>query len=67
MESGLVTADMVEIMEFPDLAQRYRVATVPQTVANEAVVVGGALPEGPFLDRILAAIEETKASEPGQS
>ncbi len=45
IESDLVTADMVEVMEFPDLATRYQVMGVPRTVMNETVQIEGAVPE----------------------
>ena len=46
LESDLVTADMVEAMEFPHLAIKYRVQGVPRTVVNETMHFEGALPEG---------------------
>jgi predicted DsbA family dithiol-disulfide isomerase len=55
MESDKVKADMVEITEFPHLAQRYGVRGVPKTVANEQNAAEGAMQEGMFLERIFAA------------
>lgn len=55
MESDLVTADMVEATEFPELATRMGVSGVPKTVANGVGAVEGALPEEEFLERILEA------------
>lgn len=43
--SPLVRADVVEAMEFPELAERYQVFGVPRTVINETVAVEGAVPE----------------------
>ena len=45
MASDKVTADMVEISEFPHLAQKYQVQGVPRTVINEKWAVEGAAPE----------------------
>ncbi|MFN7209066.1 MAG: protein disulfide oxidoreductase [Aggregatilineales bacterium] len=45
LESDLIRADMVEAMEFPDLAERYQVMGVPRTVINEHVHIEGAAPE----------------------
>jgi len=57
-ESELVTADMVEAIEFPHLSQRYQVMGVPRTIANEKVAAEGALPEPHFLESILSAVAE---------
>lgn len=53
MESDLVTADMVEATEFPQLATRYDIRGVPRTIANDIPVVDGAMPERYFLEEIL--------------
>lgn len=45
LQSDLVTADVVESMEFPHLATKYRVQGVPRTVINETIHFEGALPE----------------------
>lgn len=57
MESERITADMIELTEFPHLAQKYHVMGVPKTVINETRSVDGAVPEGALIDLILAAIE----------
>ncbi|MEW5806134.1 MAG: thioredoxin family protein [Acidobacteriota bacterium] len=49
----MIRADMVEISEFPQLAIRYEVRGVPQTVVNETNVIVGALPESEFLNKVL--------------
>jgi hypothetical protein len=58
MESDRVTADMVEAIEFPHLAQRYAVMGVPKTIANGRSVAEGALPEALMLANILAMVGE---------
>jgi hypothetical protein len=35
VESSLVEAEMVEAMEFPELANQFNVGGVPQTTINE--------------------------------
>ncbi len=55
VESDLITADLVEITEFPHLAQRYQVRAVPRTVVNETGSIEGALPEAEFVEAIIAA------------
>jgi glutaredoxin-like protein len=54
-ESDLIQAEMVEAMEFPDLAQRYGVMGVPRTIINERQHVEGAVPESVLLEHVLAA------------
>jgi hypothetical protein len=57
LESNLVEAEMVEAMEFPDLADRHQVSGVPQTTINDgAGTVVGAVPEDYLLAEILRAI-----------
>ncbi|MBI4297928.1 MAG: thioredoxin family protein [Chloroflexi bacterium] len=55
LESPLITADVVEITEFPHLAQRYRVQGVPKVVINDKVEFVGAQPEAQFLSYVLTA------------
>lgn len=55
IESELISADMIEATEFPELAGRYHVRGVPKTVVNGALGIEGALPEAEFVDQILAA------------
>ena len=50
-----ITADAVEVTEFPDLGDRYHVMGVPRTVIDEVVHVEGALPEGVLLAKLIAA------------
>ena len=55
VESGRVTADVVEASEFPDLVQRYNVHGVPKVVINEHVEFVGAQPESRFVRELLRA------------
>jgi predicted DsbA family dithiol-disulfide isomerase len=61
MESDLVRADGIEAMEFPDLAERFRVLAVPRTIINGEAHIEGSLPEGFFLDAILRAVESRQS------
>jgi len=45
VESDLITADGVEVVEFPHLATKYQVMGVPRTVIDEAIHIEGAVPE----------------------
>ena len=57
IENEHITADVVEVSEFIDLAQRYRVQGVPKTVVNDRIEIVGALPEPRFIQEVLKAIE----------
>jgi len=60
MESPLVEAEMVEAMEFPELADRFEVSGVPQTTINMgAGTVVGAAPEQNLVEEIRAALEKS--------
>jgi len=61
MESEYITSDMVEIAEFPHLANRYAVMGVPKTVINETVEFVGMLPEDHFLEHVLQALKPSGA------
>lgn len=56
MASDHITADMIEISEFPFLAVKYNVQGVPHTVINEEHSMVGAEPEMGFAREILKAI-----------
>jgi predicted DsbA family dithiol-disulfide isomerase len=45
VESDLISADMVEVSEFPYLATKYQVMGVPRTVIDETIHIEGAVPE----------------------
>ena len=59
VESDFVTADLVEVTEFPELAQRYRVRAVPRTIVNDVGSIEGALPETDFVEAIIAAARQS--------
>ena len=58
MENEHITADVIEISEFVDLAQRYQVQGVPKTVINDRVEFAGALPEPRFIQQVLQALDK---------
>ena len=57
IENEHITADVVEVSEFIDMAQLYQVQGVPKTVVNDRIEIMGALPEPRFLQEVLKAIE----------
>ena len=56
MENDLITADMVEATEFPQLSMKYGVRGVPMTVVNDRPAITGAVPEPAFLAQAISAI-----------
>jgi glutaredoxin-like protein len=57
IENEHITADVVEVSEFIEIAQRYRVQGVPKTVINDRVEFAGALPEPRFVQQVLQALD----------
>lgn len=57
MESELVTADMVDASEFPELADAFQVYGVPLTVANKTIRVEGGMPEQMFVPKIVNGVK----------
>lgn len=53
-----VKSDMVEVIEFPHLANKYGVMGVPRTVINEDQYIEGAVPEKVFADKIFQTLEK---------
>jgi hypothetical protein len=57
LESPFVEAEMVEAIEFPDLANQFNVSGVPQTSINQGIVnVVGAAPESQLIEQIKIAL-----------
>jgi glutaredoxin len=55
VESAQVTADVVEVSEFPDLGAQYHVRGVPKVVINDTVELVGAQTEAAFVEAMLKA------------
>ena len=55
IENQNITADMVESIEFPHLANRYSVMAVPKIIINDKIEFVGALPEERFIEYVLKA------------
>jgi len=51
-----ITADVIEAVEFPELADRYRVMAVPKTIINDRVEFEGAIPEREFAELLIKAV-----------
>ena len=52
-----IVADVVEVSEFSDLANRYAVRGVPKTVINDTIEFVGNVPEPMFLEHLKRALE----------
>ncbi len=65
IESDKVTADVVEVSEFPHIAQRYRIFAVPKVVINESLEFEGARPEAAFVAMVesLAGRQDEEAPQ----
>ncbi|MEM3738516.1 MAG: thioredoxin family protein, partial [Thermoplasmata archaeon] len=55
-ENPKIRAEMIEASEFPELAEKYGVFSVPKVVINNDVEFEGALPEEQFAEHVLLAI-----------
>ena len=53
LENRNITADVVEIEEFPALGRHYGVRSVPLTVVNELTQIAGAVTEAEFVEKII--------------
>jgi glutaredoxin-like protein len=62
MASPLITADMVESMEFPQLANKYQVYGVPRTVINDVVHIEGAVPEAHLVENLMKVLDQAEMS-----
>lgn len=56
LASPLISAEGVEVTEFPELGDRFGVMGVPKTVIDELVHVEGAVPEGMLLEKLGEAL-----------
>jgi alkyl hydroperoxide reductase subunit AhpF len=59
-ENDKISADMVEVTEFPHLTVKYHVQGVPRSVINEETYVEGAVPDGILMDKIVEAYKQMK-------
>ena len=64
IESEFITADVVEVGEFPEIAQRYQVYAVPKIVFNDSVQFDGNRPEASFIGAIESVTRKEADSGP---
>jgi len=55
IENSSITADIIDVGEFPHLAQKYAVIGVPKIVINEKIEFVGALSEDLFAEHVVLA------------
>ena len=55
VENSFIRADVIDIGEFPHLAQKYAVIGVPKTVINEKIEFVGVLSEDLFAEHVVLA------------
>lgn len=68
LENQHITADVVEIEEFPALAQQYGVRSVPLTVVNELTQIAGVVTETEFVEKIIqCGVRQQPDSAPVQA
>ena len=53
LENKNITADVVEVEEFPTLGQQYGIRSVPVTVVNELTQIAGVVTEAEFVEKII--------------
>jgi glutaredoxin-like protein len=50
LENENITSNIIEVIEFPELGEKYSVFGVPKVVINEEIQFEGAVPENYFID-----------------
>jgi hypothetical protein len=56
--SDKISADVVEIQEFPDLARKFQVRGVPMTILNDAEALVGTVPPMQIIDAVERAARD---------
>ncbi|MDO8617143.1 MAG: thioredoxin family protein [Dehalococcoidia bacterium] len=64
LASPKVRAEVIEVNEFPELADRYGVRAVPLTVINDRVAIPGAVQEQALVEQVIKAAESPLAAPP---
>lgn len=62
IESHRIRPEVVEIAEFPRLAQRYEISGVPTLLVNDSLIVRGATPESQTLDLLFRVVQSHGAA-----
>ena len=68
LENQAITADVIEIEEFPALGRQYGVRSVPMTVVNELTQIAGAVTEAEFVEKIIqCGVRQQPGPAPAQA
>jgi glutaredoxin-like protein len=54
----LIQSDMIESLEFQELAAKYEVFGVPKTILNETIILDGMAPPELFVEKLYDAVEK---------
>jgi predicted DsbA family dithiol-disulfide isomerase len=54
MVNPLITTEVIQADEFPEVSRRYEVSGVPKAVINDRIQFVGAAPESFVIERILS-------------
>ena len=57
LENKNIKTNIIEVIEFPELGEKYSVFSVPKTVINDNIEFEGAVPEGYFIENIEKAVK----------
>jgi len=64
MISNKVRAEVVEVQEFPELARKYEIRTVPLTIVNDKERLNGAVPPMFLVEAVEKAVNGPAESAP---
>jgi glutaredoxin-like protein len=64
LASANVHAETIEVNEFPELADRYKVQAVPLTVLNDSIAIPGLVQEQQIIEAVVKAAAEAKPATP---
>ena len=65
MVNPLVRSEVIEVNEYPELAERYNVTAVPLTVIADKVSIPGMVPEATLVEEIVKAAGSAAAEAAG--
>jgi len=64
IESDMIWSDMIEATEFPQIAQKYALMTVPKVVVNEKHEATGVMSEDLFIRHVVEALAQKEPVQP---
>ena len=67
MVNPLIRSEIIEVAEFPELAERYNVSAVPLTVIADRVSIPGMVPEATLVKEIVKAAGSAVVGAPPES